>query len=231
MEDACLLTSLPDVIIAALWPAKMIGHCMCVCHRGLTRALLTAPRVDLRHIIIEPSGATALAGTLRLMNLRGLDLGSSFIRDAGMVALVGALEPMTVLQTLVLSRNGLNGLGYWQSLQHLTALQTLCLRGNNLGDEGVKAVGPSLQLLTALQNLNLSSDNIGPEGWKDLGALLPHLTALRTLDLQDNVDVEGEGFEAFVSSLQHLTFLQSLNLDDNNPGTVGARLWGCRCST
>ena len=67
-EDACLLLGLPDNVLANhVWPAGMVCEGLCVCSRGLARALLAAPAVEVRGRGIGDAGASCLAGTLKSM--------------------------------------------------------------------------------------------------------------------------------------------------------------------
>merc|ERR1719198_71594 len=57
------------------------------------------------------------------------------------------------------------------------------LDGNEIGDEGVKALAAVLKDNTTLQQLDLSLNDIGDEGGKALAAVLKDNTTLQQLDL------------------------------------------------
>ena len=57
------LASLPDILLALIWPPNLIPEGLCVCNQGLARALLAAPSLDLSGRRIGAEGAEALAGT------------------------------------------------------------------------------------------------------------------------------------------------------------------------
>jgi uncharacterized membrane protein len=62
------LASLPDNLVALIWPPKMIPEGVCVCNQGLARALRAALSLDLSGRSIRAEGAKALAGTERCHN-------------------------------------------------------------------------------------------------------------------------------------------------------------------
>jgi len=95
-------------------------------------------------------------------------------------------------------------------LSRLTGLTSLTLRGNEIGDEGAKA----LTTLTGLTSLDLVANQIGDEGTKALAAL----TSLTSLDLGYN-QIGCKGAKA-LTALTGLTFL---NLWDNEIGAEGAK--------
>jgi hypothetical protein len=135
-ESSCLLLSLPEQLLANIWPPERVAEGLCVCSKGLTRTLLAAPRMDLTGRGIGDRGCEALAVTLSTMTgLQELHLGNNEIGRAGADALGRALKPPTGLRTLVLGRNNQGSKG-------------------GIGAEGAKAIGPHLP--SSLRHLDLS---------------------------------------------------------------------------
>ena len=92
------LLSLPDILIAHLWPPESVIKGICVGSKDLKQALLAAPSLNLGTLGIRQ---VHFAGTLKSMtNLRELDLSRNVIGDEGAKALAGALVLMPTLQAL-----------------------------------------------------------------------------------------------------------------------------------
>ena len=66
-----------------------------------------------------------------------------------------------------------------------TSLTKISLRGNNIGDEGAKAIGEALKENTSLTEIFLWN-NIGDEGGKAIGEALKVNTSLTMIDLNYN---------------------------------------------
>ncbi len=90
----------------------------------------------------------------------------------------------------------------------LTQLTSLNLRGNQIGDDGAKAIAS----LTGLTSLNLCANQIGDDGAKAIASL----TGLTSLDLRGN-RIGDDGAKAIAS----LTGLTSLKLNTNQIGEDG----------
>ena len=59
-----------------------------------------------------------------------------------------------------------------------TSLTEINLGGNNIGDEGGKAIGEALKVNTSLTEINLGDNKIGDEGAKAIGEALKVNTSL-----------------------------------------------------
>ena len=68
-DGACLTSLLVETgLVILIWPPELIIEGLCVYNKGLARALLAAPRLDLSGREIGAVGAKALAGTERCHN-------------------------------------------------------------------------------------------------------------------------------------------------------------------
>ena len=52
------------------------------------------------------------------------------------------------------------------------------MRYNQIGEDGVKSLGPYLAQLTTIRQLDLSNNRIGDDGVKSLGPQLAHLSSI-----------------------------------------------------
>ena len=59
-----------------------------------------------------------------------------------------------------------------------TSLTEIDLYGNEIGDEGGKAIGEALKVNTSLTEIDLGRNNIGDEGGKAIGEALKVNTSL-----------------------------------------------------
>ena len=64
-----------------------------------------------------------------------------------------------------------------------TSLTKIYLHGNNIGDEGGKAIGEALKVNTSLTEIDLCDNNFGDEGGKAIGEALKVNTSLTEIDL------------------------------------------------
>ena len=64
-----------------------------------------------------------------------------------------------------------------------TSLTNIDLDGNNIGDEGAKAIGEALKVNTSLTEIYLDGNNIGVEGGKAIGEALKVNTSLTEINL------------------------------------------------
>ena len=64
-----------------------------------------------------------------------------------------------------------------------TSLTKIYLNGNNIGDEGAKAIGEALKVNTSLTKIDLGGNNIGVEGGKAIGEALKVNTSLTKIYL------------------------------------------------
>jgi Leucine-rich repeat (LRR) protein len=175
--------------------------------------------LDLGGLRLTALDGELLAALCQLGWLRRLFLGpSAEARGNGeknpgvsnaLGALPGALfDALTRLERLDLSLNRLRGLPI--SIANLTALISLDLWGNEIGNEGARA----LKGLVNLTSLDLGRNEIGDEG----AQALKGLTKLTNLGLADN-KIGNEGTRA----LKGLINLTSLDLGRNEIGDEGAR--------
>ena len=68
----------------------------------------------------------------------------------------------------------------------LSSLQHLDLRGNEIGEEGTRALSPYLANLLSLQHLDIPRNDTGAEGARALGPHLANLSSLQHLDIRAN---------------------------------------------
>jgi Leucine-rich repeat (LRR) protein len=202
---------------------------------GLTK--LT--RLDLGNNKIGPEGAKSIAGALKDLTI--LDLWNNDIKDEGGIAIAG----LTKLRSLNVSSNDIGPKGFEaickslldldtlnimynrieesiKSISALIKLRILYLNGNNVGDEGPKAIAP----LTNLVKLYLTCNNIGViddlvflENLKELylndnniedKGLIPiaTLSKLEVLELERNKITSGEKIVSLISYLANLIALE-----------------------
>ena len=64
-----------------------------------------------------------------------------------------------------------------------TSLTEIFFGGNNIGDEGGKAIGEALKVNTSLTKIYLDGNNIGDEGAKAIGEALKVNTSLTEIYL------------------------------------------------
>jgi uncharacterized protein (TIGR02996 family) len=191
--------------LASTRTARHLAHLELFCTRDLDR---------------QPQGhglavANALAGSPHLGNLRHLDLGHGFIRDAGLDALL-ASPHLTRLTHLILSMCNLNDAAIvgLASSRLAEQLATLDLNNNSIGERGVRAIASSPRFANLL-HLELGGMHIGDRGAKSL-AESAALAGLIVLRLGGN-DIGHEGGMALAQS-PHLAGLAELDLRHNPLG-------------
>jgi uncharacterized protein (TIGR02996 family) len=101
----------------------------------------------------------------------------------------------------------------------LDRLTRLDLNGNELGDDGVRAVA-GCERLAGLTRLDLANNKLTDAGAQAL-ALSAHLANLTVLDL--SVNGVGDGGARALAASPHLTHLVELYLADNGIGDAGAQ--------
>lgn len=138
-------------------------------------------KLSLRHTGFGPKGATALASATHLASLRELLVDRNPVRGEGVAALASA--PWPRLRLLVLQYAGLGdeGARTLAGAPVLAGLTGLDLSGNEIGDEGLRALATAR--MDALAELWFSGNPIGAAGVAALAAA-PHLRRLVRLHLQ-----------------------------------------------
>lgn len=99
-------------------------------------------------------------------------------------------------------------------------LSKLDIAGNELGDEGVKAIADSLSKLTDLTYLNMFYNKLGKEGAQTIAAFLSKLTNLTNFNISSN-KIGDKGAKAIAASLPNLTKLTEFNVSYNGIGDEG----------
>lgn len=108
-----------------------------------------------------------------------------------------------------------------QALATNTCLTTLVLAGNQIGDEGAKALARALVTNTCLATLDLAGNLIGDEGAEALARVLVTNTCLTTLDLADNL-ISDKGAKALGRALASPgVHLSTLIINNNRIGDEG----------
>jgi len=102
-----------------------------------------------------------------------------------------------------------------------SSLVYLDLRGNQIGTDGIMALGDAVANNAVLRKLNLAGNRFGDEGAKALAKMLEQNKALVELDLTGN-DISEEGGQALLAALEKNSALVSLNLmwNDVEPATL-----------
>jgi GTPase SAR1 family protein len=199
---------------------------------GLKRAIDRAAREGWTDLVLAPAGyivpegwdrthAIFLTGVLPEM-VPELCRGPSLRMLAILVFRLSALD----ITAIALRHNALSSLCLWdnaigargagviaETFSALPALSSLDLRGNNIGDDGARAIADKL---SALSSLDLSFNNIGDDGVR---AIADRFSALSSLNLSSN-NIGDDGARAIADKLSALS---SLDLRRNFIGDDGAR--------
>jgi Ran GTPase-activating protein (RanGAP) involved in mRNA processing and transport len=164
-------------------------------------------RLDLAYNPIGREGATHLADSLQLRNLRRLDLDCCALHQREL-QLLASTAHMTRLEWLTLESNGLRdpalaALVAWP----LGGLQHLNLAENQIGLAGLRAVAGS-HTFAGLQSLDLTGCGLGPDELQAFGpaARFHNLSQLRLANngLDDSAGIERLIGSASLSTLTRL---------------------------
>ncbi len=139
------------------------------------------------------AGATVIANSAYMANLRTLNLGNHLIGPDGVRAI--AISP------------------------YLNKLESLELCGNNMTDDGVEALAASPNMAN-VRTLGLGWNAIGEDGVEALAAS-PNMANILSLDLAGN-DLLSDAAVAIAES-PHLTKVTTLNLRFNRVGLAGVQ--------
>jgi uncharacterized protein (TIGR02996 family) len=194
---------------------------------ALASAQLPALRdLALLNVSCTEASARALAGSMTLTQLHGLDFGwgsynPNRIGPLGAAAIAESAN-FGQLRRLILDFNGIgdDGLAALARSPHLGALQYLSLKSTSVTDAGVRALAegtamPSLELLELTFNRELTHAGI------EALARSPRLATLTSLWLRQT-SIGPEGARALARS-PHAGALRSLNLLECKLGDEGAR--------
>jgi len=194
-------------------------------------------KLDLRGVGV--SGALVLSDLLKFSSAlkrcnllkNGLD-----VESATMLAKIGTekgimLSGMTRNQTMANFRNqGLqlslqpaDGILIGSDLQFMAVMTELELSGNEIGDEGAKAIAEALKVNAVLTELRLGANNIGDDGAKVIAEALKVNAVLTKLSLWEN-SIGPEGAIAIAEALKVNAVLTELRLGANNIGDDGAKV-------
>ena len=107
-----------------------------------------------------------------------------------------------------------------KGIKHCTGLQLLDLQYSSIGQyNGVRPLIASLKC-NNLHTLQLSGNNICDDGAKALAQILRHCKSLHTLQLEHNY-ISGDGAKALADNLKHCN-TSNIRLDGSNVGGDGA---------
>jgi len=106
-------------------------------------------------------------------------------------------------------------------LQFMAVVTELELGGNEIGDEGAKAIAEALKVNAVVTTLVLSNNSIGDEGAKAIAEALKVNAVVTTLYLTVN-NIEDEGAKAIAEALKVNAVMTTLNLEGNKIGVEGA---------
>lgn len=198
-------------------------------------ALASLKRLNLDNNIIRTDGVQVFAEALQggaLAALTELHLQENNIDEIGVVALAGAIEVLSHLNSLLLGNNGIGSGGMTalaaRSGVVLKKMMLLDLNNSNIDDDAMKAF--SNASLPNLEYLYMNDNAIGDSGLKILSRASLH--GLSSLRLDNNL-LTNAGMEAFWNACCHSVLgrvaferLRVLRLDNNNIGDEGLRM--CR---
>jgi hypothetical protein len=161
------------------------------------------------------------ASNARMINLHLKDC--SRFDDDILIKLADSLPPLITEFTLTsrgssVTVNGINAcLGKILGCPKLVKLD---LSGNNIGDDGAKAIADALKVNHSLETLYLNDNNIGDDGAKAIADALKDNKSLDKLDLDDN-KIDDDGAKAIADALKVNHRLESLLLRNNNISADG----------
>lgn len=198
--------------------APVLGKLTRLAHLGLSNNALSG--TDIKHLAPE---------LRKLTHLKDLSFaGNPRVFQEAVVDFAFALENLTELNDLVLSRNGLRP----EDMEHLAPalkklknLTSLELNSNPLGraPEGAQRLASVLSELPRLSTLYLRSVRLEPPGIKILSPVLGTLTQLTDLDLSFNSIGLPTGAADLAAALENLTLINSLDLTETSLEEAGAR--------
>jgi len=191
---------------------------------------------------ISPIGATAVAAMVAVTSgLMALNLSSNSLKDEGVNAVCEAIQSNkeTKLTSLHFSYNGIgpvgaNAVAAMVAMVAVTGGLTITsLAGNELGEEGTKALCEALEQNKTLKELDISGDwfgnkgsNIGGSaGAKHVAKMLDVNGALTKLSLAKNEFGE-EGTKAICEALEQNKSLKELDISGDWSGNKGSNIGG-----
>jgi len=190
---------------------------------------VTLTELSLRHCLICPQGAAAIASFLskhpRIEELRLTD--TQFTGKNSLCVICQAMKNNTSLQRAYFVNNELVGAESAHSLAEMlqgSSLRELYLVENDLGDDGVAVLTQGiLQGNTALRHLDLRSNGISATGALSLQGLLVNSEYLLGLNVSNN-ELGDLGSQALARGLSQTTCLvQKLDISSNQVDEEGAR--------
>ena len=104
----------------------------------------------------------------------------------------------------------------------LNLINSLNLAGNEISDDGVKAIAEALKENTSVTNLDLRYTKIGDDGAKAIAEALKKNTSVTNLDLSSN-KISDEGAKAIAEALTVNTTITRLDIHKNQIGAAGAK--------
>ena len=107
-------------------------------------------------------------------------------------------------------------------LQFMAVLTKLFLCGNNIGDDGAKAIAEALKIHAVVTTLDLNSNNIGPVGAIAIAEALKVNAVLTELRLGSNW-ISDDGAKAITEALKVNAVVTTLFLSINSIGDEGAK--------
>mmetsp|Transcript_9622 Transcript_9622/g.28154 ORF Transcript_9622/g.28154 Transcript_9622/m.28154 type:complete len:501 (-) Transcript_9622:46-1548(-) len=194
-----------------------------------THQLMAALPGTLRALLLEKAHAAVLAPAVELvrrdqlerLQLRYCDLKA---QAASVLAKTLAAAPGGRLTTLDLQGNDVGNEGaraLAKALPGSRSLTALSLPANSIRASGAGALAEALRVNHALRDLNLRYNDVGDGGAVSLAEALPHNKVLRNLVLSGN-GIRDEGAQALADALTRNQALRNLDLQGNEIGDEGA---------
>lgn len=210
------LMSLPDAVIAGLWPRHLVLEGFCVGSRALASALSLRRSLFVRGATPGGGdGGARLPETITFMRaLRWLSINDSVLPEPWSVLAMNAIGGATTLSALELQNVGVSSAA-WDALAasmgQLGNLGTLTLTGSGTACDAVRRVLPSVARACSLRHLCLC------RGHAELGEGIDFsgLTNLETLHLQEIEFLTGS------AGLLGVTSLRVLRMIDNGIDRAG----------
>jgi len=178
--------------------------------------------LDLRYNEpISSAGWQAFLNQLVHTSMKSLNINSNKIDDAGLVELanIGTVKFLNMYRSRSATPPGWRS--FFNSLRiRGTQLKKLDISWNNIGNEGIQAVGSLISNMASLKTLDLSrmmylNNNITSQGWVSFfNTLQGSSLNLVQLNLGNN-SIDDQGIQLLVRFVSSMTSLKYLDLDDN----------------
>lgn len=194
---------------------------------GLKYLIPSSPQLPMQYLSlatngIGPNGMEFLASLLSRVRIRNLNLGYNNLGVNGSISLAAILRNNTGIQIISLRFNNMEveGIKAIAAVLPQAGILSMDLRGNNLGDDGLRFLSNALSNGAKVQNLHLAQNGFSAAGIKFLADALPWSQVKVLYIYTNNIGDEGAGYlaAAFPQSL-----LQDLDIGNSNLGIQGIR--------